>query len=194
MRAADADIRAKTKSAPSDPTKDLDDVVHQRVRLGILTVVHEARRVDFNYLKRTLGLTGGNLSQHLRVLEDAGFIAIVKVIEGRHPRTWVSITRSGRRALRQEIASLKAIVDRVEGLLLLVTLTLVSLVLPATAVGAISEPAARRWQHPLGVSHRRPTVSDDEQPAQVLVSSAERDATLQKISHAVGEQRLIFDE
>lgn len=117
MRAAGADVRAE--SAPSNPTKDLDDVVHQRVRLGILTVVHEARRVDFNYLKETLRLTGGNLSQHLRILEGAGLISIDKVFEGRRPRTWVSITRNGRRALRQEIASLKAIVSRVEGLSLL---------------------------------------------------------------------------
>lgn len=108
-------MRTPVPRARSDPTKDLDDIVHQRVRLGILTVVHEARRVDFNYLKSTLGLTGGNLSQHLRILEDAGYVAIEKVIEGRRPRTWVSITRSGRRALHQEIGSLKAIVRRVEG-------------------------------------------------------------------------------
>jgi DNA-binding HxlR family transcriptional regulator len=113
MSASDADVRAET--TPTDPTTDLDDVVHQRVRLGILTVVHEARRVDFNYLKDTLGLTGGNLSQHLRVLEEAGFVTIDKVFEGRHPRTWVKITRAGRQALRHEIESLKAIIYKVEG-------------------------------------------------------------------------------
>ena len=113
MSASDADVRAE--KAPTDPTANLDDVVHQRVRLGILTVVHEARRVDFNYLKDTLGLTGGNLSQHLRTLEDADFVSIDKTIEGRRPRTWVSITRSGKRALRLEVAALKAIVRAIEG-------------------------------------------------------------------------------
>lgn len=108
------EVTVRGGSPVPDPTKDLDDVVHQRVRLGILTVVNEARRVDFNYLKGTLELTGGNLSQHLRVLEDAGFVAVDKVIEGRKPRTWVSITRSGRRALRREIEALKAIVNRAE--------------------------------------------------------------------------------
>ena len=99
---------------PSDSTQGIDDVVHQRVRLGILTVVHEARRVDFNYLRETLDLSGGNLSQHLRVLEEAGLVEIDKVIDGRRPRTWISITRRGRRALLQEVESLKAIVRRVE--------------------------------------------------------------------------------
>jgi DNA-binding MarR family transcriptional regulator len=113
MRPSDTDAHLATAASAS--TKNLDDIVHQRVRLGILTVVHEARRVDFNYLLDSLGLTGGNLSQHLRVLEDAGLVSINKVIDGRHPRTWVSITRHGRRALRKEVATLKAIVDRVEG-------------------------------------------------------------------------------
>lgn len=113
MRSTETEHRVS--SPASDPTKNLNDVVHQRVRLGILTVVNEARRVDFNYLLETLALTGGNLSQHLRVLEDAGLVVIDKVIEGRKPRTWVSITRDGRRALRDEVEALKAIVKRVEG-------------------------------------------------------------------------------
>lgn len=114
MRAAHADV--ERAGGPSyDPTRHLDDVVHQRVRLGILTIVHEARRVDVNYLKAALGLTGGNLSQHLRTLEDAGFVSIDKVVEGRRPRTLVSITRSGKRALRLEVAALKAIVKVLEG-------------------------------------------------------------------------------
>ena len=105
----------RTGAPTHDPSTELDDVVHQRVRLGILTALHGSRRVDFNYLLDTLGLTGGNLSQHLRILEDAGFVTIDKVIEGRRPRTWISITRVGRKALRQEIDSLKRIVQRVEG-------------------------------------------------------------------------------
>jgi DNA-binding transcriptional ArsR family regulator len=92
----------------------LDDVVHQRARLGILTVAHEARKVEFGYLLDTLGLTAGNLSQHLRVLEEAGLVRIDKAIEGRKPRTWVSISSQGRRALLDEIVALKAIVGRVE--------------------------------------------------------------------------------
>lgn len=96
------------------PTVELDDVVHQRVRLGVLTIANEARRVEFRFLLDSLALTGGNLSQHLRVLADAGLIRIQKGTEGRKSRTWVLITPRGRRALLQEIAALKAIVARVE--------------------------------------------------------------------------------
>ncbi len=70
--------------------------------------------MEFGYLTDTLGLTAGNLSQHLRVLEAAGLIRIDKGIEGRRPRTWVSITGKGHRALLNEIIALKAIVGRVE--------------------------------------------------------------------------------
>jgi DNA-binding MarR family transcriptional regulator len=98
----------------SHPTEELDEVVHQRARLGILSVLHEARRVDFGYLLKTLSLTGGNLSQHLRVLEEASLIRVEKGVQGRRPRTWVSITPAGRRALLREIAALRAIIERVD--------------------------------------------------------------------------------
>jgi DNA-binding HxlR family transcriptional regulator len=78
------------------PAARLDDVVHQRVRLGILTVLDEARRADFAYLRDELGLTDGNLSRHLRVLDQAGYVAIEKAFEGNRPRTWVSATRQGK--------------------------------------------------------------------------------------------------
>ena len=99
----------------TSPIEDLDDTVHQRVRLGILTIANESRIVEFRFLQETMGLTAGNLSQHIRVLEEAGLIGVQKGTEGRRPRTWVSITRAGKVALRQEVAVLKALVSRVEG-------------------------------------------------------------------------------
>lgn len=96
------------------PVNGLDDVVHQRVRLGILTVAHEARQVEFGYLRTTLELTGGNLSQHLTTLENAGLVTITKGYEGKRPRTWVSLTKAGRRALRDEVARLKRLIDQLE--------------------------------------------------------------------------------
>ena len=65
-------------AAEAHPVTDLDDVVHQRVRLGILTIAHEARRVEFGYLREQLQLTAGNLSKHLSVLEAAGLIEVEK--------------------------------------------------------------------------------------------------------------------
>jgi len=96
------------------PVNGLDDVVHQRVRLGILAVTHEARRVEFSFLRDTLDLTAGNLSQHLGVLERAGLIDIEKGYDGRRPRTWVSLTKAGGAALRAELAALKALIHQLE--------------------------------------------------------------------------------
>src|ERR1019366_10157081 len=95
-------------------TVHLDETVHQRVRLGLLTIANEARRVEFRFLQESMALTAGNLSQHIRVLEEAGFIRVTKGAAGRRPRTWVSIPRAGRTALHVEVASLRALIHRVE--------------------------------------------------------------------------------
>lgn len=99
----------------SHPTTDLDDGVHQRVRLGILVVLAEAQRADFNYLRETLSLTDGNLSRHLQVLEDAGCVKIRKVFEGRRPRTWVTATKRGRDAFAREVDALRELVALHDG-------------------------------------------------------------------------------
>ena len=93
------------------PTNGLDDTVHQRHRLGILTITAEAR-AEFGYLRDALGLTPGNLSRHLTVLEEAGLVQVEKGYEGRRPRTWVRITASGRAALAAELAALTELVRR----------------------------------------------------------------------------------
>jgi DNA-binding MarR family transcriptional regulator len=95
-------------------TNELDDVVHQRVRLGVMTIAHEARRVEFGFLRTTLDLTAGNLGQHLTVLEKAGLVHIEKGYEGKRPRTWVTLTPAGETALREEITQLKRLIQQVE--------------------------------------------------------------------------------
>ncbi|MFE7591695.1 transcriptional regulator [Kitasatospora sp. NPDC057512] len=97
------------------PTSGLDDVVHQRVRLGILAVAKEARKVEFTFLRTTLGLTAGNLSQHLGVLEKAGLVTIDKGYEGKRARTWIQLTKAGKKALHDEIAALRTLIHRLEG-------------------------------------------------------------------------------
>jgi DNA-binding MarR family transcriptional regulator len=96
------------------PVNALDDVVHQRVRLGILAVTHEAKRVEFGFLRDALDVTAGNLSQHLGVLERAGLVVIEKGYEGRRPRTWASLTKKGNTALRDELAALKSLIRQLE--------------------------------------------------------------------------------
>jgi len=92
------------------PSTRIDDVVHQRVRLGILAVLAPASDVDFGFIKETLELTDGNLSRHLQVLEDAGYLTISKGYEAKRPRTRVSITADGRRALEEEVRALQELV------------------------------------------------------------------------------------
>jgi DNA-binding MarR family transcriptional regulator len=98
-------------AADAHPTSALDEIVHQRHRLGILTITSRSRQADFGYLRENLALTSGNLSRHLMVLEEAGLIRVEKGYEGRRPRTWVSITRQGRAALADEMAALARLVS-----------------------------------------------------------------------------------
>ncbi|MFN2613188.1 MAG: winged helix-turn-helix domain-containing protein [Actinomycetota bacterium] len=98
----------------SHPVNGLDDVVHQRARLGILAIVNEAKRVEFTFLKGALELTDGNLSRHLSVLEDANLVEVEKGYEGKRPKTWVKITKLGKKALAYEVEMLKSLVARVE--------------------------------------------------------------------------------
>jgi DNA-binding MarR family transcriptional regulator len=68
-------------------------------------------RADFGHLKSTLGVTDGNLGKHLESLAAAGYVQVDKVIDGKRPRTWAKITRSGRTALRQEVQALQDLLD-----------------------------------------------------------------------------------
>ena len=96
------------------PASRLDNVVHQRVRLGILTVLEEAGRAEFTYVRDALALTDGNLSRNLAVLDRAGYVAIEKGREGGRPRTWVSPTEAGRAALRAELRALRELLDGID--------------------------------------------------------------------------------
>ncbi len=74
----------------------IDEVIHGRIRLGIMAYLSGAGAADFNELKQKLQTTDGNLSVHLRKLEDAGFVAIDKSFQGRKPLTRARMTEEGR--------------------------------------------------------------------------------------------------
>ncbi|WGM46142.1 hypothetical protein KOAAANKH_01008 [Brevundimonas sp. NIBR10] len=76
----------------------IDEVIHGRMRLGIMVYLADAERADFTELKTVLDATQGNLSVHLKKLEEAGFVAIDKSFRDNKPLTRVSITDEGRRA------------------------------------------------------------------------------------------------
>ncbi|MET8451120.1 winged helix-turn-helix domain-containing protein [Streptomyces sp. NPDC005209] len=105
---------AGDEEAELHPTQSLDDTVHQRVRLGILTIAREADRVEFSFLKKQLAVTDGNLSRHLKVLEDSNLITVEKGYAGRRPRTWIALTREGAQALDAELRALRALVLRLD--------------------------------------------------------------------------------
>ena len=101
------------------PAAGLDDLVHQRARLGILAIVSDIDAAEFICIRDALELTSGNLSVHLKVLSGARIVRVRKdlVLAGRNAKTWVSITGRGRELLEKEILALKELVKQVEGTL-----------------------------------------------------------------------------
>jgi len=91
---------------------DLDRVIHERARLAILSSLVAGGETSFAELKAVVGLTDGNLSVHLRILEEAGYVAIEKSFVERRPRTDVRATAAGRRAFRTYLDVLERIVKR----------------------------------------------------------------------------------
>ena len=110
------DVVANDESPVLHPSTALTEIVHQRTRLGILTVLAESQRADFTYLKSALRLTDGNLGRHLEILAAEGLIKITKGYEGRRPRTWAQITKVGQAALKAQMAAMKQLVDQFEAL------------------------------------------------------------------------------
>jgi DNA-binding MarR family transcriptional regulator len=88
----------------------LDDVIHGRMRLGIMAYLADAEAAEFNELKAVLDATQGNLSVHLRKLEEAGYIAIDKSFVDRKPLTRARITPAGRKAFAAYLEALTQLV------------------------------------------------------------------------------------
>ena len=89
----------------------LDDVIHGRMRLGIMAYLASAEVADFNELKAALEATQGNLSIHLRKLEEAGYIAIEKSFLGRKPLTRARLTEPGRKAFADYLDAIARLLD-----------------------------------------------------------------------------------
>ncbi len=89
---------------------DLDRVIHERMRLGIVSELAVNPSLTFNELKRLMRTSDGNLSVHARRLEEAGYVACTKSFDGRVPRTEFRITESGRRALERYLDHMEALI------------------------------------------------------------------------------------
>ena len=88
----------------------LDRLLHDRMRLGIVSALAASDEMSFTDLKSALGATDGNLSVHARKLEEAGYLSCAKMFEGRTPRTEYKLTASGRRALEKYLDHMTAII------------------------------------------------------------------------------------
>jgi len=89
---------------------DLDQVIHERVRLAIVSALAVNDSLSFNELKALLKTSDGNLSVHARKLEDAGYVICLKGYEGRVPRTEFRLSTAGRRALERYLDHMEALI------------------------------------------------------------------------------------
>ena len=90
---------------------NLDRLIHERLRLGILSALAVNDTLTFNELKKLLETTDGNLSVHARKLEEAGYVACLKSFDGRVPRTEYRLTAAGRRALERYLDHMEALIQ-----------------------------------------------------------------------------------
>ena len=91
---------------------EIDRLIHERLRLGIISALAANESLTFNELKHTVKTTDGNLSVHARKLEDAGYVSCSKSFEGRTPKTEYSLTAAGRRALERYLDHMEALIGR----------------------------------------------------------------------------------
>ncbi len=97
-------------NSKSDPTR-LDRLIHERIRLGIVSALAVNESLSFNELKKILRTTDGNLSVHARKLEEADYIACKKTFDGRVPKTEYALTKAGREALKRYLAHMEALIQ-----------------------------------------------------------------------------------
>jgi DNA-binding HxlR family transcriptional regulator len=109
-RKSKAESRESKVERPKRSTLGLDRLIHERLRLGIVSALAANDRLSFNALKTLLQTTDGNLSVHARKLEQADYIACDKTFEGRMPRTVYRLTAAGRRALEKYVRHMNAII------------------------------------------------------------------------------------
>ena len=96
-------------------SNDLDKVIHERMRLGIISALAANPKLSFTELKNLLNTTDGNISVHARKLEDAGYVTCEKSFKGRMPLTEYSITRAGRKALERYLDHMEALIKAMKG-------------------------------------------------------------------------------
>ncbi len=90
---------------------EVNKLIHAPIRLGIMTILNSARKVNFIYLRKKLEVTDGNLSSHMEKLEKAGYVKVKKSFIDKKPNTVYSITEKGKKAFRVYLQHLEKIID-----------------------------------------------------------------------------------
>lgn len=103
--------RSPAQSVTETAPAKLDRLIHERLRLGILSALATNESLTFNELKKLLKTTDGNLSVHARKLEDAHYVTCTKSFEGRLPKTEYRLTTAGRRALERYLDHMEALIQ-----------------------------------------------------------------------------------
>lgn len=93
---------------------NLDRLIHERLRLGIISALAANESLSFSDLKSLMNTTDGNLSVHARKLEEAGYIACTKFFEGRLPKTEYKLTTAGRRALESYLSHMETLIQQMK--------------------------------------------------------------------------------
>jgi len=94
---------------------DVDRLIHEPARFQIMAYLYVVESADFLFLMRQTGMTKGNLSSHMRKLEDAGYIEVVKDFVGRKPHTMLRLTKKGRAAFRDYSQGMKKVFEELPG-------------------------------------------------------------------------------
>ena len=110
--AAAADLQDVAAPKAKHSAHSLDRLIHERMRLGIISALAANDSLTFNDLKKLMDTTDGNLSVHARKLEDSGYIACTKSFEGRLPKTEYKLTAVGKRALESYVSHMESLIQQ----------------------------------------------------------------------------------
>jgi len=106
------DTRGAASAKQKSAAPNLDRLIHERLRLGIISALAANESLTFSDLKNLMNTTDGNLSVHARKLEDAGYISVSKFFEGRLPKTEYKLTAAGRSALENYLSHMESLIKQ----------------------------------------------------------------------------------
>jgi DNA-binding MarR family transcriptional regulator len=109
------DRSLRVEHAAESVSNDLDRVIHERMRLGIISALAANDKLSFSDLKKLLNTTDGNISVHARKLEEAGYVSMEKSFKGRVPLTEYAITKEGKKALERYLNHMEALIKAMKG-------------------------------------------------------------------------------